>query len=141
MRELETAYVTLIFDMVGIKPSDKQKAELLRLWQASSAYNKFKNFFIKAPDSKEMLIREQLENLPRGMYKSLRDWTKQFSRGIGGPEPGFSDKARRAIIQEVRTLQKNHKRKAAIQLVAGNWHTTPTKIEGLLKHQNRYKDA
>jgi len=28
-----------------------------------------------------------------------------------------------------------------IERVANQWETTPAKIEGVLKHQNRYKDA
>lgn len=141
MQETEGLYVKLIFDIVGVDPSARQKADLLQLWKRSDQYRRFKNVCAKAPDSKEVFIKGLLEKLPQKMHVLLRDWTKEFSGGIGGRRPDFTDTERRQIIQEVRTLQKTLKRPAAIDSVARDWQTTAAKIEGLLKHQSRYKDA
>jgi hypothetical protein len=143
MQDVDDLYAKIIMEMVGIKNSPKIQATILQPWNRSPLRARLQSAATKLPDDKEPFIRGLLEKLPQQIRSVLRDWIKESSDGIGGRPAGFTDKERREILNAIRTLRESGglKRAAAIKRVADQWQTTATKIEGILKHQNRYKDV
>src|SRR5690348_3302256 len=97
----------------------------------------------KTSDDRTPALRRHLNRFPTEFQRMVRDWIKECSNSLGGRTADFTDSERRQIYQQVKTLRETlgMKRPKAVEQVARNWGVDPIKIEGILRHQHRYKDV